>query len=68
MHSQRCSQTKLFHCPHCMRWRPILAWILLETTPVGDLQLEALLTAARRSILALCDAPSEEADSLLPFA
>ena len=41
---------------------------LLESAPVGDVQLEALLTAARRGILALCDAPSEEADSLLPFA
>jgi tetratricopeptide (TPR) repeat protein/SAM-dependent methyltransferase len=44
---------------------------LLETTPVADLQLEALLTAARRGILALCadDGPlPQEADALLSFA
>jgi tetratricopeptide (TPR) repeat protein/SAM-dependent methyltransferase len=42
---------------------------LLENTPVADLQLEALLTAARRGMLALCDAPSQaDADTLLPFA
>lgn len=46
---------------------PLLA-VLLESAPVGDLQLEALLTAARRSILAFCNAPSEDADRLLPFA
>ena len=46
---------------------PLLA-ILLETTPVGDLQLEALLTAARRSILALSDAPPQDAERLLPLA
>ena len=43
---------------------------LLESTPVADVQLEGLLTAARRGILALCQkAPSDpEADTLLPFA
>jgi SAM-dependent methyltransferase/Flp pilus assembly protein TadD len=43
---------------------------LLENTPVADAQLEALLTAARRGILALCQqAPSDpEAAALLPFA
>ncbi|MEA2873430.1 MAG: hypothetical protein QOH67_3406, partial [Hyphomicrobiales bacterium] len=47
---------------------------LLENAPVADAQLEALLAAARRGILALCQqAPSgpeaePEADALLPFA
>jgi SAM-dependent methyltransferase len=43
---------------------------LLENTPVADLQLEALLVAARRGILALCQQapPEPEADTLLPFA
>jgi Flp pilus assembly protein TadD/2-polyprenyl-3-methyl-5-hydroxy-6-metoxy-1,4-benzoquinol methylase len=41
---------------------------LLENTPVADLQLEALLTAARRGMLALCDASQADADTLLPFA
>lgn len=45
-----------------------LLGVLLESTPAGDVQLEALLTAARRGILALCDDPPEDADSLLPFA
>ena len=52
---------------HALATDPLLA-ILLETTPVGDLQLEALLTAARRSILALCDASPQDADRLLPLA
>ena len=42
---------------------------LLENVPVADLQLEALLTAARPGILVLCDAPSQsDADMVLPFA
>lgn len=43
---------------------------LLENTPVADLQLEVLLTAARRGILTLCEhvPPQQEADALLPFA
>ncbi len=42
---------------------------LLENAPVADLQLEALLVAARRGILALCDAASQaDADTMLPFA
>jgi tetratricopeptide (TPR) repeat protein/SAM-dependent methyltransferase len=52
---------------HALATDPLLA-ILLESTPVGDVELEALLTVARRGILALCDAPSQDVDSLLPFA
>jgi len=52
---------------HALAADPLLA-TLLESTPVGDVELETLLTAARRGILALCEAPSLEADSLLPFA
>jgi Flp pilus assembly protein TadD/2-polyprenyl-3-methyl-5-hydroxy-6-metoxy-1,4-benzoquinol methylase len=41
---------------------------LLENTPVADLQLETLLTAARRGLLAYCEQASQPADALLPFA